>query len=542
MRFKSLPLSVKAAPRTSSRSPRPSGDRGGRRRRDWIATIPIILLIPALLLVDGQAGAGTTVLRAPSQAVAGERIVVTGRNLPRNARVQIIWDGWVRGMPSARTNSRGDLRVQLTVPRQSSAGQHTLAVVRSNRGRIQTSLSSAWRRMALASTRITRSHTVHRRAASAGRGGADRSHARGSRRRSRPRRRLRQRPRQPCRPRFLRPRHRPPFLPRRHLPQLPCGPSGSGAVGSILVSRDRLMSLPTSGAAWQAMVNEANGFSGVNLNNQDDNNDVKLLAWALVTARTGGDVGPIYQALSRVPGTEGDSMLALGRNLAPVVLAADLVGYRDPGLRQLAAWRHARQPRRAYADLDARGSSQQLGHACRREPYRGGPLPRRHCRPWASGGGLPRLARRAIGVRRVQLRRARLAVEPVGAGRHQPAGATINGHSVDGVLPDDQRRCRRVHVATARGELRLRGAPGCASSRPSCCPGPGTRPTSGATRALARAYAWLHNVAAFPAEGDDSWQPHLVNARYGTAYPGPVPSRSGEGLRLRRLALPLTDR
>ena len=47
--------------------------------------------------------------------------------------------------------------------------------------------------------------------------------------------------------------------------------------------------------------------------------------------------------------------------------------------------------------------------------------------------------------------------------------------------------------------------------------------------ALARAFAWLHSQAAFPAEGDDSWQPHLVNARYGTRYPAPLPSRPGKG-------------
>ncbi len=465
---------------------------------------------------------------------------MTGRNLPRNARVQIIWDGWVRGMPSARTNSRGDLRVQLTVPRQSSAGQHTLAVVRLNRGRIQTSLSSAWRRMALASTRIN--VVTPSTAALPPQAGAEPAA-----------------PTPPAPTTFPTQAPAPTAAPTAVPTAIPAAPaptavpatpaptavavrpSGSGAVGSILVSRDRLMSLPTSGAAWQAMVNEANGFSGVNLNNQDDNNDVKLLAWALVTARTGGDVGPIYQALSRVPGTEGDNMLALGRNLAPVVLAADLVGYRDPGFvnwlrgvtraniggRTLISthedrpnnWGTHAGASRVAADIYL-GDTADLGRAA--AVFRGW-LGERSAYAGFSYGELDWQSNPSA---------------PVGI---NPRGAKIDGHSVDGVLPDDLRRSggftwpppaenyvyEALQGAILQAELLSRA---------------GYASYQWGDSALARAYAWLYNVAAFPAEGDDSWQPHLVNARYGTGYSGARARRAREGLWLRRLALSLTDR
>ena len=49
-------------------------------------------------------------------------------------------------------------------------------------------------------------------------------------------------------------------------------------------------------------------------------------------------------------------------------------------------------------------------------------------------------------------------------------------------------------------------------------------------RALLRAFRWLHDEADFPAEGDDTWLPHLVNDAYGTTFPAPVPSRPGKAM------------
>ena len=45
-----------------------------------------------------------------------------------------------------------------------------------------------------------------------------------------------------------------------------------------------------------------------------------------------------------------------------------------------------------------------------------------------------------------------------------------------------------------------------------------------------RAVRWLHDENDFPAEGDDTWQPHIVNHFYGTDFPAPVPSRSGKNV------------
>ena len=49
-------------------------------------------------------------------------------------------------------------------------------------------------------------------------------------------------------------------------------------------------------------------------------------------------------------------------------------------------------------------------------------------------------------------------------------------------------------------------------------------------KALLRAFRWLHDVALFPAEGDDTWQPHVINHYYGTSFPEVVPARAGKNV------------
>ena len=48
--------------------------------------------------------------------------------------------------------------------------------------------------------------------------------------------------------------------------------------------------------------------------------------------------------------------------------------------------------------------------------------------------------------------------------------------------------------------------------------------------ALLRAFQWLHDVVDFPAVGNDTWQPHLVNFYYDASFPAPVPSRPGKNV------------
>ena len=47
-------------------------------------------------------------------------------------------------------------------------------------------------------------------------------------------------------------------------------------------------------------------------------------------------------------------------------------------------------------------------------------------------------------------------------------------------------------------------------------------------RALLRAAQFLYNRAHWPAEGDDEWQPWLIDKRYGTSFHGSAPARTGK--------------
>jgi hypothetical protein len=49
-------------------------------------------------------------------------------------------------------------------------------------------------------------------------------------------------------------------------------------------------------------------------------------------------------------------------------------------------------------------------------------------------------------------------------------------------------------------------------------------------RALLRALQWLHQHAQYPAAGDDTWIPHIINHFYRSAFPAPTPSLPGKNV------------
>ena len=101
----------------------------------------------------------------------------------------------------------------------------------------------------------------------------------------------------------------------------------------LLIERATLELLPTAGPAWDALVAIADESLGSpDLTDQDSRHAVQTLGVALVHARTGGEAyrEKARRAIMDAIGTERDgadnSILALGRQLAAYVLAADLIG------------------------------------------------------------------------------------------------------------------------------------------------------------------------------------------------------------------------
>jgi hypothetical protein len=106
----------------------------------------------------------------------------------------------------------------------------------------------------------------------------------------------------------------------------------------LLATEAEILALPTSGPAWDALRAAADQPLTADLSNQDDLSPSRALAAGLVYVRTGTASyrDRVVAALRALPGTEiGGRTLSLGRQLAGWVLAADLVGHRDPSF---VAW------------------------------------------------------------------------------------------------------------------------------------------------------------------------------------------------------------
>jgi Alginate lyase len=246
----------------------------------------------------------------------------------------------------------------------------------------------------------------------------------------------------------------------------------SRAARGIWISQEELMRLPTSGPAWDRLKAAADGPLGeANIANQDSNHDVRTLAVALVYARTGEESyrAKAADAIESAIGTEdGGRTLALGRNLLSYVIAADLIdlGAYDPVKgATFRAW---------LSDV-------------RRERFGGGPGPgtlvstaESSMSNWGGMAGASRVAVAAYLNDGEDLARAAKVMKgwlgdrtaypgipgsvfgPSDIGRGfraggaeddlswqvdperprgvNPEGATREGHSIDGALPDDMRR------------------------------------------------------------------------------------------------------
>jgi hypothetical protein len=244
------------------------------------------------------------------------------------------------------------------------------------------------------------------------------------------------------------------------------------AAPGIWISPEELMRLPTSGPAWERLKAAADEPLGeANIANQDSNHDVRTLAVALVYARTGEESyrARAADAIESAIGTEdGGRTLALGRNLLSYVIAADLIDLRafDP----------------------ARGATFRAWlTAVRREPFGRGPGPgtlvstaESSMSNWGGMAGASRVAVAAYLNDETGLARAAKVMKgwlgdrtaypgipgsvfgPSDIGRGfraggaeddlswqadperprgvNPEGASKEGHSIDGALPDDMRR------------------------------------------------------------------------------------------------------
>ncbi len=314
--------------------------------------------------------------------------------------------------------------------------------------------------------------------------------------------------------------------------------SGSG----IWISPQEIAALPTSGSAWSNLLSEANGSCGsLDLSNQDQNNNVCIMAKALVYARTGqsGYRSDVEQALRQIvnSGTYNGRALALGRELAAYVISADLIDlqHADPSLDG-----QFRNKIRELLTTYTNSGPSSLVQCHEQRPNNWGT----HCGASRAAvaaylGDDAELARVAqvfrgwLGERSVYagFKYGDLAWQcdssrPVGI---NPVGCTRNGHSIDGVLPDDERRAGGFAWPPPKENYVWEALQG-ALAQAIILERAGYPVFEWGDRALLRAAQWLHNQADFPAEGDDEWQPWVLNHFYGTNFPAPSGARPGKNV------------
>ena len=220
------------------------------------------------------------------------------------------------------------------------------------------------------------------------------------------------------------------------------------SLDGIWMSRSEVKALPTTGPAWEALFAAAQESTrSPDLSDQDDPTNVRVLAKALVFARTGEARyrEEVVRACLSAMGTERKgNALSLGRELAAYVIAADLVGLSGPEDDRFRDWL------RTVLGRSLRGRS--LRSTQEDRPNN-----------WGTHAGASRIAA-ALYLRDEQelQQAARIFAgylgdrsawslfvfgdpdwqadgdRPMGI---NPKGARLRGRNVDGVLPDDQRRC-----------------------------------------------------------------------------------------------------
>ena len=297
-----------------------------------------------------------------------------------------------------------------------------------------------------------------------------------------------------------------------------------------------------SGSAWSALVGAASKSCGIpDLSDQNNAANVCVLAKALVYARN-GDVKlriAVGDALWHVvtAGTYSGTALALGRELGTYAVAADLIDLKtyDPTLD--AAFRTRI---RALLTTPTSGGPKTLVECHEKRPNN-----------WGTHCGASRVAVAAyLGDTATIARVAQVfkgwlgdrasyagfswgdlswqcnASQPVGI---NPKGCLKSGRSIDGVLPDDQRRGGTFRWPPPKENYAYEALQG-ALMQAVILQRYGYDTFNWQDRALVRSFAWLHTQAGYPPDGDDTWQPHIVNWAYKTAYPAPLPSRPGKAM------------
>jgi len=309
----------------------------------------------------------------------------------------------------------------------------------------------------------------------------------------------------------------------------------------IWTSAEEIAHLPMSGEPWRLLKRDADLYWGVpNLSDQEDRANLYAMSKGLVYARTGIERyrTEVIEACMQAIGTEaGSSTLAVGRNLGAFAIAADLVGLPPEEDAIFRAWLREMLTKVLPGD----GRSLTICHEMRPNNWgchAGGSRAAvaAYLQDWDELARIAQVFKGWLGDResyagfayQYSLAWQSDPDKPVGI---NPVGATIQGHNVSGVLPDDQRRFgdgefswpppKENYVYEALQGALLQAV---------ILHRAGYDVWNWEDQALLRAFTWLHEEADYLPVSDDLWQPFIINYFYGTDFPTTEASRCGKNV------------
>lgn len=327
----------------------------------------------------------------------------------------------------------------------------------------------------------------------------------------------------------------------------------TGATGPVLtlqegiwISKAELVLLPTSGPAWEKLKETADKNAGnPDLSDQDDDTNVIILAKALVYARTSqtqyrDDVIDALTVITFNNTESGGRTLALGRELVAYIIAADLIDLEayDPALD--AQFRDKLREL-LTKKIGGWGSADKTLQETHEE------------RPnnWGTHAGASRAAVAVYLEDLAELERTATVFHgylgnlsayndfvynddrtwqcdpdnPVGI---NPKDCMKEGHSIDGALPEEMRRGGSFQWPPKETQYAWEGLQG-AIVQAHILHRAGYPAWEWEDQALRRAVQFLYDIG-WEAEGDDEWQPWLVNHIYETNFPTTAPANTGKNM------------
>jgi hypothetical protein len=313
----------------------------------------------------------------------------------------------------------------------------------------------------------------------------------------------------------------------------------------IWISQQEIIELPMSGVAWDALKAQADTDCGIpNISDQDQDNNVYVLAKALVYARTQNESyrTEVRDQLALAIDTElGGRTLALGRELAAYVISADLIDLPNYD---------ASFNENEFIPWLKRCLNDKMELRTLRETHEDRP------NNWGTHAGASRIATAIYLQNTTELDNAAMVFKgwlgdrdtysdftyknlswqadpanPVGI---NPMGSIKNGYAIDGILPDDMRRGGEFQFPPNMTEYPWEALQG-ATVQAQLLHRQGYDAWNWSDMAILRSAQVLYDFgkkyhADWNADGDDEWNVWLLNHAYGTSFHTETPTRFGKNM------------